>query len=274
MAITTITMPGVAMLDDFLVRAMAAGLGVALVAGPLGCFVVWRRMAYVGDTMAHASLLGIALGLILGLDLGIGVLVVTATIALLLAAMQGQRQIGSDTMLGILAHGALSIGLVAVAFIETVRLDLMAYLFGDILAVSAVDLLWIWGGGAAVLAGLAVVWRPLLAATVDPDLAQAEGAAPGWTRVVFVLLIALTIAIAMKIVGVLLITALLIIPAAAARRGARSPEAMAVAASVLGTLAVAGGLALSAVADTPSGPSIVVAALALFAASLALPARG
>src|SRR3546814_16119243 len=110
-------------------------------------------MAYVGDTMAHASLLGIALGLILGLDLGIGVLAVTTAVALLLAALQSQRQLGSDTMLGILAHGALSIGLVAVSFLESVRLDLMGYLFGDILAVSSRDLVWIWGGGAVVLAG-------------------------------------------------------------------------------------------------------------------------
>jgi len=262
------------MLDDFVVRALAAGLGVAVVAGPLGCFVVWRRMAYVGDTMAHASLLGIALGLILGVDLGLGVLAVTVTVALLLALLQGQRQIGSDTLLGILAHGALSVGLVAVAFMDTVRVDLMAYLFGDILAVSITDLLWIWGGGAAVLAGLALIWRPLLAATVDPDLAHAEGAAPPWTRVVFVVLIAVTIAIAMKIVGVLLITALLIIPAAAARRGAVSPEGMARMAAAVGAVAVAGGLALSFIADTPSGPSVVVSALVLFVGSLALLARG
>lgn len=261
------------MLDDFLVRALAAGLGVALVAGPLGCFVVWRRMAYVGDTMAHASLLGIALGLILGLDLGAGVLAVTAAVALLLAGLQSQRRLGSDTLLGILAHGALSIGLVAVSFLETVRLDLMGYLFGDILAVSAADLLWVWGGGAAVLAALAAIWRPLLAATVDPDLAAAERAAPAWTRLAFVLLIACTIAIAMKIVGVLLITALLIIPAATARRGARTPEGMAVLAAGVGALAVLGGLSLSIAADTPSGPSIVVAALGLFVASLAVPAR-
>ncbi|WP_350151323.1 metal ABC transporter permease [Thalassobaculum sp.] len=265
---------GTTMLDDFLVRALVAGVGVALVAGPLGCFVVWRRMAYVGDTMAHASLLGIALGLILGLDLGIGVLAVTVTVALLLAALQGQRLVGSDTLLGILAHGALSIGLVAVAFMETVRLDLMAYLFGDILAVSARDLLWIWGGSAMVLAGLAAVWRPLLAATVDPDLARAERASPPWVQVVFALLIAGTIAIAMKIVGVLLITALLIIPAAAARRSARSPEGMAAAAAGVGVVAVLGGLALSIGVDTPSGPSIVVAALVLFVGSLAIPARG
>lgn len=262
------------MLDDFLLRALLAGLGVALVAGPLGCFVVWRRMAYVGDTMAHASLLGVALGLLLGLDLGIGVLVVTVTVALLLAALQGQRLVGSDTLLGILAHGALSIGLVAVAFLDSVRLDLMAYLFGDILAVSRHDLLWIWGGGLVVLAGLAAVWRPLLAATVDPDLAFAEGASPPWVRLAFALLIAVTIAIAMKIVGVLLITALLIVPAATARRSARSPEGMAIAAAAVGMVAVTGGLALSFGADTPSGPSIVVAALVLFVGSLALPARG
>lgn len=262
------------MLDDFLVRALAAGLGVALVAGPLGCFVVWRRMAYVGDTMAHASLLGIALGLMLGIDLEVGVLAVTVAVALLLAGLQSQRRLGSDTLLGILAHGALSIGLVAVSFLETVRLDLMGYLFGDILAVSAGDLLWVWGGGAAVLAGLAAIWRPLLATTVDPDLAAAERAAPAWTQLAFVLLIACTIAIAMKIVGVLLITALLIIPAATARRGARTPEGMAVVAAGVGALAVLGGLSLSIGADTPSGPSIVVAALGLFVASLALPAQG
>jgi len=262
------------MLDDFLVRALAAGLGVALVAGPLGCFVVWRRMAYVGDTMAHASLLGIALGLILDIDLGLGVLAVTVSVALLLAGLQGERRLASDTLLGILAHGALSIGLVAVSFLESVRLDLMGYLFGDILAVSAADLLWVWGGGVAVLAGLAAIWRPLLASTVDPDLAAAERAAPAWTRVAFVLLIAGAIAIAMKIVGVLLITALLIIPAATARRGASTPEGMAVLAAGSGALAVLGGLSLSIAADTPSGPSVVVAALALFVASLALPARG
>lgn len=262
------------MFDDFLVRALVAGLGVAVVAGPLGCFVVWRRMAYVGDTMAHASLLGIALGLVLGLDLGLGVLLVAVAVALLLAALQGQRMLGSDTLLGILAHGALSIGLVAIAFMETVRLDLMAYLFGDILAVSARDLWWIWGGAAVVLVGLAAVWRPLLAVTVDPDLARVEGAAPRWVHVAFALLIAATIALAMKIVGVLLITALLIIPAAAARRGARSPEGMALAAAGIGGLAVVGGLLLSIGADTPSGPSVVVAALVLFVGSLALPARG
>ncbi|MEQ9329950.1 metal ABC transporter permease [Thalassobaculum sp.] len=262
------------MVDDFLVRALVAGLGVAVVAGPLGCFVVWRRMAYVGDTMAHASLLGVALGLVLGLDPGLGVLMVAVAVALLLAALQGQRLLGSDTLLGILAHGALSIGLVAIAFMETVRLDLMAYLFGDILAVSGRDLLWIWGGAAAVLAGLAAVWRPLLAVTVDPDLARVEGAAPPWVHVVFALLIAATIALALKIVGVLLITALLIIPAAAARRGARSPEGMALAAAGIGALAVIGGLLLSIGFDTPSGPSVVVAALVMFVGSLALPARG
>src|SRR5690606_28414888 len=143
-------------------------------------------------------------------------------------------------------------------------LDLMGYLFGDILAVSAADLAWIWGGAAAVLAGLAAIWGPLLAATVDPDLAAAERAAPPWTRLAFVLLIAGTIAIAMKIVGVLLITALLIIPAAAARRRARTPEAMAVLAAAVGMLAVVAGLSLSLAADTPSGPSVVVAALAMF----------
>ncbi len=256
------------MLDDFFTRAMVAGIGVAAVAGPLGCFIVWRRMAYFGDTMSHSALMGVALGFLLGIDLAIGVIATAVAVAVLLVVLQRTRDMSADTILGILSHSALSLGLVAISLMTWLRLDLMGYLFGDVLAVRVADLWWVYGGGAAVLAALAAIWRPLLAVTVDEDLARAEGVPALPVQLAFMLLIAVVIAIAMKIVGILLITSLLIIPAAAARRIARTPEQMAIGAAVAGAAAVVLGLFGSLEFDTPSGPSIVVAAGAVFAVSL------
>lgn len=262
------------MFDDFFVRALVGGVGVALVAGPLGCFVVWRRMAYFGDSVAHGALLGVALGIALGIDLNAGIVIACVAFALLFLLLERQRRLAADTLLGILAHGALALGLVALGFVELGRVDLMGYLFGDILAVNRTDLIWIYGGGGAVLAATALLWRPLLAITVNEELARAEGVRVGAVRFAFTLLIALTIAIAMKVVGLILIVALLIVPAAAARRLARSPEQMALLASAAGAASVVGGLHGSLAWDTPSGPSIVVAALALFALNLCVGATG
>ncbi|WP_048645452.1 metal ABC transporter permease [Nitratireductor soli] len=256
------------MLDDFFTRALIAGVGLALVTGPLGCFVVWRRMAYFGDTMAHSALLGVALSLVFELNLMIGVFLVAALASLALLFLERRGALSTDALLGILSHSTLALGLVMVAFMTWVRVDLMGFLFGDILAVSRLDIAFIYGGGAAVLALLVMLWRPLLAATVNTDIAQAEGLNPGRSRFVFMLLMAAVIAIAMKIVGILLITALLIIPAATARRFAGGPEMMAVLAALIGAASVIGGLIGSLEFDTPSGPSIVVAALALFVLSL------
>lgn len=252
------------MIEDFLWRALAAGVGVALVAGPLGCFIVWRRMAYFGDSLAHSALLGVALGLILGLNLTLGVVVSSITLALLLVLLQRQRRLASDTLLGILSHAGLALSLVALSFFETLRIDLLSYLFGDVLAVTMVDLAWIYGGGLLALAVLAVIWRNLLAATIHEELALAEGVPVVAVRLCFVLLIALVIAIAMKVVGILLITALLIIPAAAARQFARTPEQMALLAAAVGAVAVVLGLTGSMQWDTPAGPSIVTGAVTLF----------
>lgn len=256
------------MFDDFFVRALVGGVGVALVAGPLGCFVVWRRMAYFGDSVAHGALLGVALGIALGIDLNAGIVIACVAFALLFLLLERQRRLAADTLLGILAHGALALGLVALGFVELGRVDLMGYLFGDILAVNRTDLVWIYGGGGAVLAATALLWRPLLAITVNEELARVEGVRIGAVRFAFTLLIALTIAIAMKVVGLILIVSLLIVPAAAARRLARSPEQMALLASAAGAASVVGGLHGSLAWDTPSGPSIVVAALALFVLNL------
>ncbi|MBT4747973.1 MAG: hypothetical protein HOO19_01490 [Rhodospirillaceae bacterium] len=261
-------------MDEFLIRAVAAGIGVAVVAGPLGAFVVWRRMAFFGDTLAHSALLGIAIGLLAGFNLTIGVFAACIGVALALAGIRGRGAIAGDTMLGIISHGTLALGLVAVAFAGSAGLNLLAYLFGDILAVTAIDLIWIYGVGAIALAGLAIIWRPLLAITVHEDLAAAEGAPVKTINLTFMLVMALVVAAAMKVVGILLVAALLIIPAAAARQFARTPEQMAVIAALIGGLSVVAGLGGSLGLDTPAGPSIVVAALFGFILSLLAPNFG
>ncbi len=257
------------MLDDFFVRAMVAGIGVALVAGPLGCFIVWRRLAYFGDTLSHSALLGVAIAFALQVNITVAVFVVCAGVAVALLTLQRRAGLSSDSLLGLLSHASLAIGLVALALMSNVRIDLMGFLFGDILAVSVSDIALVYAGGALVLAVMVRIWRPLFAATVNYELAEAENQRPDVANVVFMLLMATVIALSMKIVGVLLITALLIIPAATARRFARGPEAMAVIAALAGVTAVVAGLFGSLEWDTPSGPSIVVAASALFVLALA-----
>lgn len=256
------------MLDDFFTRALIAGIGVALVAGPLGCFIVWRRMAYFGDTLSHAALLGVALSLLLNVNTTLAVGVVSILLAIVLMALRRRDTLSSDALLGLLSHSALALGLVCLAFMTWVRVDLLGLLFGDILAVTPMDIAMIYAGGAIVLGVLVVIWRRLFAATVSPDLAAGEGLKPERTELIFMLLTAIVIAISLKIIGALLITALLIIPAAAARRLSASPEQMAVIAALTGAAAVVGGLYSSLAYDTPSGPSIVVAAMALFVVSL------
>ncbi len=256
------------MLDDFFTRAILAGIGVALVAGPLGCFIVWRRLAYFGDTLSHASLLGVALAFLLNVNITLAVFLICTLVSLLLLTLQRRGGLSSDALLGLLAHSSLALGLVCLAFMTWIRMDLMGFLFGDILAVSRLDIGIIYAGGAAVLVVLAMIWRPLFAATVNTDLAEAEGMQPQRANLIFMVLMATVIAIAMKIVGVLLITALLIIPAAAARRLSGGPEQMAVVAALVGACAVVMGLFASLHFDTPSGSSIVVAAMLLFGVSL------
>jgi len=254
------------MLDDFMTRAALAGIGTALAAAPLGCFVVWRRMAYFGDATAHAAILGVALSLALSLPIFAGALVVALSMATLVTALSGQGR-GVDTVLGVLAHSALAFGLVGVSFLHGVRIDVMSFLFGDILSVSRGDLGVIWGGAALVLALIAWRWSALLTATLDPDLARADGIDPRREDLILTLALAIVVAVAIKVVGALLITAMLIIPAASARPFARTPEAMAVIAAALGMVAAFAGLRASYALDTPTGPTIVCAAAILFAGS-------
>lgn len=251
---------------DFLTFALLAGLGVALVTGPLGAFVVWRRMAYFGDTLAHSALLGISLSLWLSITPGIAVTLVCLFIAFCLLGLQHQHTLATDTLLGILSHSSLALGLIAIYLIPDARLNLEGILFGDLLTVSPGDTLAIWIVSLAVLALMFWLWRPLLSMTVHQDLAQVEGVAVTLVKTLLMLALALVIAIAMKVVGVLLITALLVIPAATARRLSKTPEAMAITGSLLGCLAVVCGLAGAWLADTPVGPSIVLCAGLMFLA--------
>lgn len=252
------------MLDDFLIRAALAGLGVALAAAPLGCFVVWRRMAYFGEATAHAAILGVALALALSLPILPAVLVAALVMASAVSALTG-RGYAMDTVLGVMAHSALAAGLVAVALLGNGRIDLMSYLFGDILAVSKRDLAVIWGGVALVLALTLWRWSALLMTTLSPDLARASGINPRREEFGLTLALAIVVAVAIKVVGVLLIAALLVIPAAAARPLTRTPEAMALVAALLGAASALGGLWAAFILDTPTGPSIVCTAAVLFA---------
>ena len=259
------------MLDDFFVRALLAAAGVACVAGPLGCILLWRRMAYFGDTMAHSALLGVALGAALGAAPGLGVFAVATAAALLFAGLDRSTHLASDTLLGILSHTTLALGLVTLALSGNVhRHDLIGYLFGDVLAVTVRDLAVIWGGGAVCIAALAAVWRPLVAVALHADLARAEGIPAYRLQMCYVALMAAVVAVGMKVVGVLLIVALGIVPAAAARALARTPEQMAILSAVLGVASGGLGLFGSLWFDTPSGPSIVAAAALVFLASLAV----
>lgn len=251
-------------MDDFLVRAILAGIAIAIIAGPLGAFLLWRRMAYFGDTLSHSAILGVALGMLMSINVNIGILISTLLVAALLILSQRQKRLGSDALLGIISHSALSLGLVLISFVHGMRVDLNAWLFGDILAVTWSDLGLIAVSVGVVLAVLIAIWKPLLSLTVHEELALVEGVNISLISAIYTLLIAILVAIAMKIIGALLITSLLIIPAATARQFSKTPEQMAILAIVAGVISVILGLSASFLWDTPAGPSIVVAASFLF----------
>ncbi|MEM1288767.1 MAG: iron chelate uptake ABC transporter family permease subunit [Pseudomonadota bacterium] len=251
------------MFDDFMVRATLAGVGVAMAAAPLGCFIVWRRMAYFGDATAHAAVLGVALSLALEMSIFAGTVAVCLLMAVTVTLLAG-RSYAMDTLLGVMAHSALAFGLVAVSFLSGIRIDLMAYLFGDILAVSRTDLVVIWGGAALVVALTAWRWSALLTSTLNEELAYSSGLDPKREQMILTLCLAITVAVAIKVVGVILIAAMLIIPAAAARNLSSTPEAMAVVAAAIGGLSAIGGLWAAYAFDTPAGPTIVCLAAIVF----------
>ncbi len=255
-------------MSEFLIRALLGGVGVAIICAPLGCLVVWQRMSYFGAALAHAALLGVALGLYFRINLYISILLICILVSGLMMLMQRYKDLSSDTALGILAHTALALGILILSLMPTLRVDLMGYLFGDILSISWHDIIWIYAGGGAVLGSLFWIWRALLSLIIQRDLALVDGINENKVRLTFLVLLSFVVAISMQIVGILLIVSLLIIPAAAARRFATSPEQMAFSAMLIGTLAVIFGLAISFFWDTPAGPSIVIGASVIFMLTL------
>lgn len=261
------------MIDDFILHALLAGILVAVAAGPLGCFLVWRRMAYFGDTISHSALLGVGLGLAMGTG-SPWVIVATCTfVSWILLVLERGGKFSTDTLLGILAHSALSIGLIIIALQESLRQNMMFLLIGDILALDDQGLMGIGLMTVGTLGGLIYIWKPLLSITVHEDLAQIEGVNILFTKIIYMLLIALLVAFSMKVIGALLITSLMIIPAAAARNIARSPVQMALYAMVVGSLSVVMGIMMSSLWDLPAGPAIVLSALILFLIGRVLPGR-
>lgn len=258
---------------DFITRAILAGIGIAILAGPLGSLIVWRRMAYFGDTLAHSTLLGLSLALLLNINIYIGLITVSLIVAALLAGLNRQKWLASDAILGILSHTTLAIGLIAATAIHGVRVDLLSYLYGDILAVDLQDIAYILVVVFVVLGFVTYLWRWLLSATIHGDLARVEGVPVEFTNWAFIIMLALVFAVAIKLVGVLLITALLVIPASAARRFARTPEVMVVVASLIGCIAVLIGFWASLTWDWPTGPAIVATTAVLFTLSLLVTRR-
>ena len=258
------------MLDDFFTRAIIAGLATAALMGPIGCFIIWRRISFFGDTLAHSALLGVGLGLLLHTNQTITVFLVALFVAALLHLLRGRANLSSDASLGILSHGALALGLLMVAFLPPSQIDFTSIFFGDILATSTQDIYIILGALIIGLVILKFIWHPLLIATINQDIAKAETSDNNRAEFIFTLLLTMVIALSLKIVGVLLISALLIIPAAGARQLAKAPEMMAIFASIFGCLSVIGGLWGSLEFDLPSGPAIVTMTLIIFCLSLGI----
>ena len=256
------------MFDDFFTRALIAGIGIAIVTGPLGCLVIWRRLSYFGDTLAHSALLGVTLAYAFSINISLSVFIISGTVALLLISLQKRTKLAGDSLLGLLAHSSLAIGLVLIGFLSSIRFDLMGLLFGDILAVTTQDILIIWFGGLIILGILFYIWKSIFAATVNYDLAAAEGLKPDLSNFIFTILLAGVIAISIKMIGALLITGLLLIPAATARSLSNNPFQMVILSILVGITSVITGLFGSLELNTASGPSIVVAALVLFILSI------
>ena len=249
--------------DPFILRGILAGLAVAMISGLVGCFVVWRRMSYYGESIAHSSLLGVGLGILMGVGINLGIVFTCLLFGILFLWLQQSKLLSSDTLLGVLAHLALSIGIIVISM-NRIKIDVHAFLFGDILAVTQNDL---WGMYLAVLFVVIIIclnWSSLLLVTIDEDLAKAEGVNPLFINLLLTSILKIVVAVSIQIIGLLLITAMLIIPAATSRRLVNSPEKMAIVATLLGIISVILGIYLSVEIDAPSGPSIVVVSAVLF----------
>ena len=245
-------------MEDFILRALAASLGVSVIAGSLGCFVIWKRLSYFSDSISHSALLGVALGLVTGLGINFGLVIVGALFATLIVVLQQKGFWSNDAILGIFSHIALSLGIVVLGFVGDRNIDYFAYLFGDILSINSQDIFWIFSVMVAVVVILVMNWKRLLLLTLNEELARAEGLNKVTYELLFMFLIALAVSVSVQIVGVLLITSLLIIPPAIARVYSGSPLSMIFSSVVVSVVSVLLGLFSSIQFDIATGPAIVI----------------
>ncbi len=245
-------------MEDFISRALISSLAVAIIAGSLGCFVIWKRLSYFSDSISHSALLGVGLGIISGLGINFGLIIVGIIFAVLVVFLQNRGMLSNDAILGIFSHIALSIGIVVLGFVGDPNTDYFAYLFGDILSITVSDIYWIFVVLAIVLVLLFIYWKKLLLLTLNEELATAEGLNKIFYELLFMFLIALAVTVSVRIVGVLLITSLLIIPPAIARVFSRSPLSMIFGSIVVSVITVIIGLYASIGFDIATGPAIVI----------------
>lgn len=257
-------------MEIFIVRAILAALGIAIIAGSLGCFVIWKRMSYFSESISHSALLGVALGLGSGLGMHIGLVLVGVIFAVLIVFLQQRQFLSNDAILGIFSHIALSLGIVILALMGA-NMDYFALLFGDILFITNTDIVWIYLVLIVIIGLLSFFWQRLLLLTLNEELGKAEGINHTFYQLLFMLMIALAVSVSVQIVGVLLITSLLIIPPAIAKTFSHSPIQMLLRSILVSILAVLIGLICSVIYDISTAPMIVIVLGVLFILSQILP---
>jgi zinc transport system permease protein len=257
-------------LDDFLLRAVLAGLIMVVIAAPMGCLMVWQRLAFLSDTLGHAAVLGVGLGLMLQLEPIFGVLAVALVIVFSLSRVSSFNSALSETTLAIISHTGLAGGIILVGLLPGPAVNLEAILFGDLLATTSADLLNLLLTTVLLLVLLLRHWRAFVAVSVSREIAQAEGIEVRRIQFLMYIMIALLVAVMMKVMGVLLIAAMLVIPTTSARLFSRSPEQMVYISGLYGLFALGGGITSSFHFDWQTGPAIVVSATVLLLLTLAV----
>ena len=251
-------------LYDFMGRALLAAIGMGCVSAVMGCFLLWRRMAFFGDAMAHAAVLGVALGTILQVNTYLFIALICLMTAVIVGILQQRSRIPVDTWLASISYTSLALGIIVIAKTTGIRIDTESILFGDILSVSRQDLIWIYAAVIVVWSFIIVCWQKLLMLTLDEELALTSGISVDALRLGFTFCLAIVTAVGIKASGALLLPALMILPAAAMARFSKSPEMMVAGATVISLLSVVLGIWVSFTFDTPSGPTIVVTACGFF----------
>lgn len=263
--LSTLTLP---FTEPFFVRALLAGLLLAIATATVGVFVVMRKMSFFGDAVAHFAFTGIALGFLLGIDPIVAAVMFSVLVALGIGFLEHRSALSSDTTIGVFFAASIAFGVFLIGLLKGYRPDLFQYLFGDILAITTNDLITAGMLVAVVLLLMFFAWSPLLAATLNRDLAKVYGIKVQRWEYVLLTLLAIVTAISIKTVGILLVTAMLIVPAAAAKNIARSTKSLWLITVALSLVSVVVGLLGSYYWNTASGPTIVLVSVLGFIFSL------